>query len=175
MNNYRFKNSEYTVIENTLRLQNIAIPILAELNKKKIEYTAGIDISEVEKFQNKISVLENEQKLDTEYLNEVKKNENEQEVIRVTKIVNERKILIDSLKKEFTEDDIMQMNLKIFNDAHAFALNDVITNDRIIIPFLKKYLIGDFTKLDFNDPAIIPFITIVMSDFFLSLQRKEKK
>jgi len=55
----------------------------------------------------------------------------------------------------------------------ALAIQEAITDEDMIFPFLEKYLTGDITKLDKDNPDILEFIQNVMTDFFLSIVQKD--
>lgn len=170
---FTFNGTEYGVVSNVLKIQNIASPLLAKLTKLTAQYTSDVDMSAVNSYRNRLKAIENKDKADKDYLKQLKEEKNEKDVARVERIIEKNTVEKETILEDYKKDLKAQENAKLYQTMEALAIQEAITDEDSIFPFLEKYLTGDITKLDRDNPAILPFIEEVMTDFFLSIVLKD--
>lgn len=173
---YKFNDTEFTASENVLRIHNAAIPLQALFAEKLKEYSKGIDIDSVTKQKSIIESLKFKCDSDESYYNEIKDIPgNEDEIKRVQLRMSENKAEYDKHLKRFNADENIKKITEDYEKAIEKTFEFIITEDTLIIPFLHKYLTGDFSKLDYTDINILKFISEVIADFFLLLSQSKMK
>lgn len=169
---YKYKDEIFIASDNILRIHNIAIPIQKYFADELERQTAGLDLKALNEDKNKIDNLKFKIETNDEYLKKLK------DVKEKKRVENIQKNLKSELAKQ-TELFNTNENYKTLVRKYEIATNRtfelLITEDEIIIPFLEKYLTGDFSKLDFTDISILKFISLVITDFFLLLSENKKK
>lgn len=176
MKTYTFNGSEFTASDNILRIHNIAIPLQRMFNEKLKEYSKGIAIDEVNLRKSELDRLKSLVEVDREYLSEIEDNPNQAEEIKRVKnqLAKNSKIYHKALDI-FNADEKIKETAEKYTEAINLTFKHLITEDEIVIPFLEKYLTGDFEKLDYTNPEILKFISEVVSDFFFKLSQSKTK
>lgn len=169
---FTFNGTEYGVVSNVLKIQNIASPLLAKLTKLTVQYTSDVDMTAVNSYRNRLKAISNKDEADKNYLEQLKEEKNKKDVARVERIIEKNKAEKEALLEEYEKDLKAQENAKLYQTMEALAIQEAITDEDLIFPFLEKYLTGDIKKLDRESPAILNFIQEVMTDFFLSIVQK---
>lgn len=166
-----FNGVEFQTHKNVLRIMRASKPLLKKFQKYVKELTAGIDISNAEKDKLEIEINKITLQKSKEYYEQIKDGTNKNEIERVTKRISEQETEIKTLEDKFKSNEDYTANYKLYNEAVSEAFGNLVIDDEIMIPFLDTYLIGDKTKLDYENPKIIKFITEVLTDFFLLQSR----
>jgi len=74
---FTFNGTEYGVVSNVLKIQNIAAPLLAKLTKLTVQYTSDVDMSAVNSYRNRLKAISNKDEADKNYLEQLKEEKNE--------------------------------------------------------------------------------------------------
>ena len=173
---YNFNGSEFTASDNILKIHNAAIPLQKLFAEKLKEYTIGFDIAKVNSAKAEVDRLKRIYDVDVEYLNEIKDNPNQTaEIERVKgKLEGNKKAYEIALERFNSNAEIKEITEK-YSRAIELTFEYLVTEDEVIIPFLKKYLTGDFSKLDYTDVNILKFISEIIADFFMTLSANKTK
>lgn len=169
---YEYKGEKFKSSDNVLRIHNIAIPIQRYFSEELERQTAGLNMKALNEDKAKIDSLKYKIETNTEYLKSIKDSKEKKRVENIQKGLNSE---LEKLTKLFNANENYNMLVRKYQEATNRTFELLITEDEIIIPFLEKYLSGDFSKLDYTDVSILKFISAVITDFFLLLSQNRKK
>lgn len=172
---YKYKESEFTAHKNVLRIMRLAIPVQKQLQKYIRQNTEGINLIDAEKDKAKINEVRDLLTKTESYHEEIQDGKNKAEIERVKKRIADYKNELKELENKFNSNKDYKKRYELYNQAVNNSFNMLMLDEDIVIPFLKEYLIGDFSKLNFEEISIIKFISEVMTDFFLMLSMNPKE
>lgn len=173
---YNFNGTEFVASDNILRVHNAAFPLQKLFADKLKEFSAGVDIDKVNSLKAEVDRLEGMKNVDEEYLKLIESNpEQAAEVKRVKGKLKINSEAYEKAYKNFNSDEEVKQITMQYAKCIEQTFGYLITEDEVIIPFLKKYLTGDFSKLDFTDVNILKFISEIIADFFMRLSENKKK
>ena len=159
-NKYEFDGVEFTTQGNVLKIKNAFAPVKA-FNKKLVRlFTENLPMDKANAYQSRLQtiVLKDEQdKKDFARVTE-KEPDNTDLLGRLQIQLDKNKVDIETLNTEFLADTEAISQQQEYNDAIEQALETMMSTEEIIMPFLRKYLIGDIDKLDFSNPSILDFM-----------------
>ena len=173
-NQYQHNGKSYTLKPLTLGVLKKIIPLLVKLRKLQHEYTKDIDMSDVNKSRRRLNELEEAKKQLTVIADNEESNEKRIEAIEKISKLNDK---ISAHRSELENNESFQNKIKLFNECPAFAIYEIITNIEIIKPVIEAVLEGDAGQIEINfeDPETIKFITRMITDFFLLIQKNKLK
>jgi len=151
---YKYNGQEYKIKTNTLDVLNSAAPLILKL-RQLYKYYAPEEIENPE-----LKALQ-QKKRDLEIA--ISQVEDTTELEQKLKEVNE----------QLLNNKLFQATLEENAETYGFILLEVATDMKLIKPFLKKILIGDTDKLNYNDDGIYNFIIEIIRDFFLIILQKK--
>lgn len=168
---YTIGGQEFRLLENNLGLLNKAAPLIARLRKLSFEYTKDIDMSLVNRHEDRITELKEAKSQLEEFLTSGK-DEAGGELSDDTKSGLSSKIAgleskISDALSEFQNDKLAQNLIKLKNEMESYSLVELISDIAFIKPILKKILTGgSIDTIDFTDMSSIGFVRDVITDFF---------
>ena len=171
---YQYNGKSYTLKPLTLGVLKKLMPLFAKLRKLQHEYTKDIDMSDVNKSRQRLNELEEAKKQLTDNAENEESNDNRLEAAEKLNKLNDK---ISAHRSELENNESFMQKIKLFNECSAFAIYEVITNIELIKPVIEAILEGDAGQLEINfeDPETIKFITRVITDFFLFIQKNKMK
>ena len=162
---YKFKDTEFTVQKNVLKIQNAWMPIAIYFENLVKLCTAECDMSAVNSYKARLKELEIKEKQDN---SDILKPDIDSDVkSKIELQIESNKAVRDTINSEFENDTVAQEQQAEYNRMFNYAIQLLITSYDMIDGFLRKYLIGDYSKLDYEDENIVIFIGEVIGDFFL--------
>ncbi len=163
---YKFKDTEFTVQKNVLKIQNAWLPVAMYFENLIKMYTAECDMSAVNSYKDRLKELNIK---DAQDKSDIQKPDLDSDVIaRIQSQIEKNKIELDKINSEFESDVAAKEQQSEYNRMFNYAIQSLITSYDVVNGFLQSYLIGDYSKLDYEDESIIEFIGEVIGDFFLS-------
>jgi hypothetical protein len=170
-----FNGSVFTVKSLNLAIYKAFQPVRANLITLQYMHTAGIDMSDVEVYKDRIAILkEGIDSIDkacddkNEPPDDAKKKEYLTEKIRLNGLLIEA-------ETNFNNDLLVQQKDKFFKDKQTLAYEEWLCDTVLMKPFIEQLLEGDFSKFDWNDFSILSFISEVISNFFYLISSRAKK
>lgn len=166
---YTFNGTEYTVEKNVLKIQNAWIPLAMYFEDLVKLYTSECDLSKVNGYKEQLKFLSVKEKQDNGDLKRLKSEEtpNTELIDKVSKQIELNAIERDKINSEFANDVIAQEQQAEYNRMLGYAIQSLVTSYDVVKGFLNVYLIGDISKLDYENENILEFISEVINDFFL--------
>jgi hypothetical protein len=175
---YAFNGAAFQLKPNDLELLKDASPLILKHRKLVHEYTKDIDMSEAERFKDRIRELETaikqlEETGPVDGTEPVPCKQGQFDPIPAVMAQNRIDLLRDKLnevKAEFENNYKVQSLIKLHNECEGSALMELVTDAEFMKPFLKKILLpvndSDIDKIDFEDIAVVGFVKEVVMDFF---------
>jgi hypothetical protein len=157
MNSYTYKGLQYKLKDNDLELLRLAAPMLIKYRKLLYEYTKDIDLTELEEYRTRIYDIKT---AISQHIND-EDDEIGKQLIRTLTIA----------EKEFSDNAKIQSLMSLYADCEGLVLLEIISDINFIKPFIKRILIGDTEKLNFEDDEILKLIRDAVSDFFIITSR----
>lgn len=154
---YKYKDQEYRLKSNDLELLRFAAPVLIKYRKLLHEYTKDIDLSELEYYQSRISELKTA-------ISQLIDDNDDDKVKELSSKLNEEEM-------KFCENTELNSLMSLYSDCEGLVLLELISDIDFIKPFIKRILIGDTSKLNFEDEEILMLIRDAVSDFFIITSR----
>jgi hypothetical protein len=172
---YKFLDTEYTTEKNVLKIENAFIPFDMFHNSIKTMYARNIDTGALMPYMTRFNFYTNKMKIDKSDLENLKKQPELDlaTIERVEKAIETNQIELDKINEEYLQDIEAQYQQADLLKADKDAKRTALSSFEVVKTFLDKYLIGDTSKLDYENPLIKDFINEVMEDFFLfTMQNK---
>ena len=165
---YKFLDTVFTTQKNVLKINHAYIPLKKYLAQASSMYLEGMDLSRYKFHTDKYQKLKFKDDKDNSDLKIAQELKDTVLIERISKAIENNKSEFEKLDTDFREDkEAMNQYVQLLN-ANQFAEENLLTSYELIKGFLDTYLIGDLTKLDYENEAITEFVNTVMSDFFLS-------
>jgi len=172
---YSFNGVEFVPEKNVLKIQNAWIPVAMYFDKLLKLYTSELDMSAVNKYKQQLKEVNDKDKQDKSDLKKLQSEEipNTEIIDRVNVQIEKNKTELSRINEEFSNDETAQAQQTEYNQMLGYALQSLITSYDVIKGFIEAYLVGDKSKLNYEDENILPLISEIVNDFFLSrLQSK---
>lgn len=169
---YKFGDTEFTVEKNVLKIQNAWIPVAMYFEKLNAMYTAECDMSKVNEYKQRLENLNIKDKQDQSDI--LKPDLLPEVTAKIQSEIEKNKVEIDKINEEFANDSEAQEQQREYNRMLGYAIQSLITSYDVLKGFLDIYLIGDKSKLNYEDESILEFINEVISDFFLYRMQNKK-
>lgn len=166
---YTFNGVEFQTERNVLKVQNAWLPLAMYFDEILKMYTEGLESKELDGYKVRLSEITAKDKQDKSDLKKLQSEEtpNTELIERVEKQIELNKAELDKINSEYEADETAKAQQEEYNKKLAYAFQSLISSYEMIKGFLNVYLIGDKSKLDFEDSEIIPFVEKVITDFFL--------
>lgn len=166
---YSFNGVEFTTERNVLKTQNAYINLqmyMAELLKL---FTADLDMSAVAPYNQRLKDINDKNKQDKSDLKKLESEEtlNTELIEKIKAELVKNQIELAKINDEFGNDETAKAQQTEYN-LKIYYVNESIAGSETAKVFLESYLIGDLSKLDYEDPKVIDFTKEVINDFFLS-------
>lgn len=174
---YFFNGVEFKTEKNVLKIQNAWLPLKIYYDKVVNMFASEVDMSAVNVYRDRIKKIVEEKDIpDNKDLLALESEtvKNEPLIKQVKESIAKNKTDIENIEKELLADEKAQAQQSEYNKALENAIQYLLCSD-IIPEFLDKYLIGDKSKLDYENPEMITFINEVVGDFFLLMLANIKK
>jgi hypothetical protein len=150
-------------------------PVRANLITLQYMAVAGIDMSDVDVYKDRIELLktgiESIDKASDDKDNppdDAKKKEYLTEKIRL------QGLLIEA-EQNFKNDLLVQQKEKFYKDKQALAYEEWLCDTVLMKPFIETLLEGDFSKIEWKSFDMLRFISEVISNFFYLMSLKQKE
>jgi hypothetical protein len=167
---YKFLDTEYTTEKNVLKTQNAFLPMGIFFDKLNKMFIENVETDKIQPYKDSLKFYNDKMKIDKSDLENLKKQPELDlaTIERVEKAIESNQIEIDKINSDYANDTEAQEQQAELNNATNYALATLISSFDIVKTFLDKYLIGDVSKLDYENPLIADFVKEVITDFFLS-------
>lgn len=162
---YKYGGHSFRLLPNTIKLLNLAAPVLIKYRKLEYQHTKDIDLTTVHEIRMRFDELKDS-------INDL---ESVPEAERDIKRIESLKETLKAEQLEFESDTSLQNGIELYNDCVALAMFELVTDISLMRPLMDNILVGDVKAgtLDYTDPKIVDFIKEVIADFFLiSLKSK---
>ena len=166
---YKFGETEFQVQRNVLKIQNAWLPVAMYFEKLVEMYTAECDMTAANVYKDRLKDLADKDKQDKSDLVKLQSEEtpNTEIIERINKQIEFNASELVIINDEFSKDETALKQQAEYNRMFNYAIQSLITSYDVIKGFLEGYLIGDLSKLNYEDESIIEFIGEVIGDFFL--------
>lgn len=174
---YKFGETEFQVQRNVLKIQNAWLPVAMYFEKLVKLYTSECDMSVVNTYRKRLDELNAKDKQDKSDLKKLQSEEtpNTELVQRFEKQIGLNAVELEKINSGFALDAIAIEQQAEYNRMFNYSIQALITSYDVIKGFLNVYLIGDLSKIDYENESIIEFIGEVISDFFLFKGQSRKQ
>lgn len=166
---YSFNGVEFTTERNVLKVQNAWLPLAMYFDEILKLYTSELESKELDSYKQRLKDINDKNKQDEFDLKRLQSEEtpNTELIDRVKAEIEKNKSELDKINSEYDADETAKAQQQEYNTKLSYALQSLITSYEMIKGFLDVYLIGDKTKLNFEDDNITVFVEQVITDFFL--------
>ena len=166
---YIFNDTTFTTERNVLKVQNAWLPLAMYFDEILKMYTEGLESKELNGYKVRLSDITAKDKQDKSDLVKLQSEEtpNTEIIERINKQIEFNASELVIINDEFSKDETALKQQAEYNRMFNYAIQSLITSYDVIKGFLEGYLIGDLSKLDYEDESIIEFIGEVIGDFFL--------
>lgn len=186
---YTFNGEVFTTEKNVLKIQRAYQILRIHLSSLVKLYTESIDTSVLKGYEKRVNdIVKTRDAIDKSDLvklqdelekfndagNEQAIKGTEQQIKDVEDAIERNKADIDKINEEFRNDEVALSQQAEYSQAVNNAMTMLKCSD-LIPNFLNQYLIGDTSKLDYENPEMIEFINSVMEDFFFSILKSKEK
>lgn len=165
---FEYQGVTYNMKPINIGLRNKTLYFISELNKYITKNTFGIDLSINKKFQDKINELQIQLNQSTEYLDKLKADPvtNEKQINEYEAIVIKQTAKLEAEQTAFNNDEYCSLQQQLYNSAMAFAMEEFITNEKLITDFVNV-LLDKPVKINIDSDEGKMFIIKVVN-FFLT-------
>lgn len=166
---YTFNGTEFQTERNVLKVQNAWLPLAIYFDEILKMYTEGLESKELDGYKVRLTDITAKDKQDQSDLKKLQSEEtpNVELIERINNQIEKNKSELDKINSEYEWDETAKAQQDEYNKKLAYAFQFLVSSYEMIQGFLNVYLIGDKSKLDYEDSEIIPFVEKVITDFFL--------
>ena len=166
---YIFNDTTFTTERNVLKVQNAWLPLAMYFDEILKMYTEGLESKELNGYKVRLSNITDKDKQDKSDLKKLQSEEtpNTELINQFNAELEKNKAELDKINSEYEADETAKAQQDEYNKKLAYAFQSLVSSYEMIQGFLNVYLIGDKSKLDYEDSEIIPFVEKVITDFFL--------
>ena len=166
---FEYDGISYEVKPLDIGLKNKTLFFVCELNKVIVRYTFNIDMTLNKKYESEISDLTIQLNQSVKYLEDLKANgESEQKDIQEYEdIVKSQTARLESKQNEYDANEFCKMNNKLYAESMTFAMEEFVTNEKLIIGFLNVILDKKINSLDLSKIETKRFILQVVNFFLM--------
>ena len=146
------------------------------MSKLITKYTFNLDLSDVKKFELQIAECELQLKQANDYLNELESS-TEKDLTEISKYKDITEVLtkrLNDLRRDYANDNHCNLVNRLYSESVIFAIEDFITNEKLITGFLKALFGVDILKFDLNTDESKKFALETVS-FFLQTRNESRK
>lgn len=166
-----YKDIEFGIKNTSIDVLNAGMPLFVEYRKAQALYLDDIDTSLIDSYTEKIQLF----KTTVKQLESLKPDDIYDEQISNEQKIAELKSKIIELENEFSENAECQITLKLKSDIEAMILGYIIQRKSIMSKLFNVLLIGDVSKIDYEDSEYSLFAVKVLEVFFSMSKKKNKK
>jgi len=172
---YTFNGKTYQLNPITLSVMKCAIPVIVKLRKLQYEYTKDIDMRDVNIEKSRLAELETAKKQLSKLMLGDIMNEERLAIAEKISILNDK---ISAQKDELNLNEVFKQKTKLYNECFALAVYEVVTDTELIKPVIESLVTGsegNDINIDYENTESIEFISKVIHDFFLHMQKNKMK
>lgn len=166
---FELNRISYEVKPLNIGLKNKTLFFVSELNKVIVRYTYNIDMTLNRKYESEIAEMTFQLNQSVKYLEDLKANEDseQKDIQEYEDIVIKQTERLTSKQSEFDSNELCKMNAKLYTESMTFALEEFVTNEKLIFDFLNTILDKKIQGLNLADMETKRFIIQVVNFFLI--------